>query len=210
MSKANNLTEFLTDVADAIRYSAEKTETINPQSFSDEIKKLKLSEVPVSLTSGVMLSGDNLDRVRIKQNRLITAINGTVIDGETVYKITQQINDNDNSSIDTIFYTKEGDAGDYYYVLSSIDNFLNKIVPLITFTIAGTTYTAESGMTFETWMASEYNTSDFRKYEDDYRIWSKSLISVVAYNDSSSVSYTETIIPNYEYKTKRIGGGGSN
>ena len=127
MSKANNLTEFLTDVADAIRYSAEKTETINPQSFSDEIRKLRLSEVPVSLTSGVMLSGDNLDRVGIKQKRLTAAINGTVIDGETVYKITQQINDDDNSSTDTIFYTKEGDAGNYHYVLSSIDNFLNKI-----------------------------------------------------------------------------------
>lgn len=127
MSKANNLTEFLTDVADAIRYSAEKTGVINPQDFSDEIKKLKLSNVPVNLTSGVMLSGDNLDKVRIKQIRLITAINETVIDGETVYKITQQINDDDNSSTDTIFYTKEGDAGNYYYVLSSIDNFLNKI-----------------------------------------------------------------------------------
>lgn len=127
MSKANNLTEFLTDVADAIRYSAETTEPINPQSFSDEIKKLKLSGIEVNLTSGVMLSDANLSKMKIKQSRLITAISGTIIDGETVYKVTQQINDDDNSSTDTIFYTKEGDAGNYYYVLSSIDNYLNKI-----------------------------------------------------------------------------------
>lgn len=127
MSKANNLTEFLTDVADAIRYSAETSKSMNPQTFSDEIRKLKLTGIEVSLTSGVMLSGDNLDKVRLKQTRLSHAINGTVINGEKVYKVTQQINDDDSSYLDTLFYTKEGDAAGYYYVLSNLDNYLNKV-----------------------------------------------------------------------------------
>ncbi|MBO7211654.1 MAG: hypothetical protein J6V44_11720 [Methanobrevibacter sp.] len=100
---------------------------MNPQTFSDEIRKLKLTGIEVSLTSGVMLSGDNLDKVRLKQTRLSHAINGTVINGEKVYKVTQQINDDDSSYLDTLFYTKEGDAAGYYYVLSNLDNYLNKV-----------------------------------------------------------------------------------
>lgn len=216
MSKANNLTEFLTDVADAIRYSAEKTETINPQSFSDEIRKLKLSEVPVSLTSGVMLSGDNLDRVGIKQKRLTAAINGTVIDGETVYKITQQINDDDNSSTDTIFYTKEGDAGKYYYVLSSIDNFLNKVssVSLITFSIASRsdssqfkTYQAEEGMTWEEFLNSEYDKTS-PVSGDNLTIMQYNNADVVC-TASTGVDWDRYIIdtPSIQYKTDVIVNG---
>jgi hypothetical protein len=125
MSKVNNLTDFLTDVADAIRYSADSTSAINPQNFSNEIRKFKLSGIEVDLTSGATISGDNLDKIRLKQQRLSHAINGTVINGETVYKITYQVED--DNSVDTIFYTKEGDAAGYYYVLSNLDNFLNKI-----------------------------------------------------------------------------------
>ena len=43
MSKENNLTDFLTDVADAIREKKGTTEKINPQDFSDEIKSIKTS-----------------------------------------------------------------------------------------------------------------------------------------------------------------------
>lgn len=38
MSKTDNLTDFLTDVADAIREKKGSTEKINPQNFSDEIR----------------------------------------------------------------------------------------------------------------------------------------------------------------------------
>lgn len=38
MSKQDNLTDFLTDVADAIREKKGTTEKINPQDFSDEIR----------------------------------------------------------------------------------------------------------------------------------------------------------------------------
>ena len=40
MSKQDNLTDFLVDVADAIREKKGSTEKINPQNFSDEIKNL--------------------------------------------------------------------------------------------------------------------------------------------------------------------------
>ena len=43
MSKENNLTDFLTDVADAIREKKGTTDKINPQDFSDEIKGIKTS-----------------------------------------------------------------------------------------------------------------------------------------------------------------------
>lgn len=43
MSKENNLTDFLTDVADAIREKKGTADKINPQDFSDEIKGIKTS-----------------------------------------------------------------------------------------------------------------------------------------------------------------------
>lgn len=41
MSKQNNLTDFLTDVADAIREKKGTTEKINPQDFSEEIRSIE-------------------------------------------------------------------------------------------------------------------------------------------------------------------------
>lgn len=40
MAKTNNLTDFLTDVAGAIRAKKGTTGTINPQDFSDEIASI--------------------------------------------------------------------------------------------------------------------------------------------------------------------------
>lgn len=41
MSKQDNLTDFLTDVADAIREKKGSSEKINPQNFSEEIRSIK-------------------------------------------------------------------------------------------------------------------------------------------------------------------------
>ena len=41
MGKINNLTDFLTDVADAIREKKGTTDLINPQDFSDEIRNIE-------------------------------------------------------------------------------------------------------------------------------------------------------------------------
>lgn len=48
MSKENNLTDFLTDVADAIREKKGTTDKINPQDFSDEISKIPSSDEVVA------------------------------------------------------------------------------------------------------------------------------------------------------------------
>lgn len=44
MSKQNNLTDFLTDVANAIRTKKGTTDPINPQNFSAEIASISGSE----------------------------------------------------------------------------------------------------------------------------------------------------------------------
>lgn len=128
MSKENNLTDFLTDVADAIRYSASTSVPINPQNFSDEIKKLKFGTNAVSLTSENTISGDDLNNIQEKQRYLLEAINNTIIDGETVYKINQQVNTANTLYLDTVFYTQEGDQNGYYYVLNGVDQYLSKVI----------------------------------------------------------------------------------
>lgn len=207
MSKADNLTDFLTDVADAIRYSSEKSDKIQAQEFSNEIRKFKLSGIEVSLTSGATISGDNLDKIKLKQQRLSHAINGTVIDGETVYKITYQVED--DNSVDTIFYTKEGDAAGYYYVLGSLDNFLNKVTEtsVISFTVEDTSYTAINGMTWEDWINSEYNINGFDV--DDFGCVSSDSGRPVIRNTGQFCLSSDKIIANYNYSTSYTAGGGS-
>lgn len=46
MSKQDNLTDFLTDVADAIREKKGSSEKINPQNFSEEIRSIESGEKP--------------------------------------------------------------------------------------------------------------------------------------------------------------------
>ena len=55
MSKTDNLTDFLTDLANAIRTVKGTTELINPQDFADEI--LALSSATVAPAVGVNLRG---------------------------------------------------------------------------------------------------------------------------------------------------------
>lgn len=65
MAKNNNLTDFLTDVANAIREKDGSTGTINPQDFSDKIKAIQAyqgtatptkSEQTINPTSGKYFS----------------------------------------------------------------------------------------------------------------------------------------------------------
>lgn len=75
-------------------------------------------------------------------------------------------------------------------------------VNLISFTIDGTTYQAEEGMTWEEWVESEYNTGGY----------TKSVIVIVAPNgwhiEGEYVS--SEIISGKAYKTVYGGGGGPN
>jgi hypothetical protein len=48
MAKTDNLTDFLTDVADAIREKKGTTEKINPQNFSEEIRGIETGGIPTA------------------------------------------------------------------------------------------------------------------------------------------------------------------
>lgn len=61
MSKANNLTDFLTDVADAIRAKKNTTAKINPQDFSSEIASISGGDV--RLQSKIVMPGKNAQTI---------------------------------------------------------------------------------------------------------------------------------------------------
>ena len=54
MAKNNNLTDFLTDVANAIRTKKGTTGTINPQNFSSEIASISTNAVTEVATAAAM------------------------------------------------------------------------------------------------------------------------------------------------------------
>lgn len=57
MSKQDNLTEFLTGVADAIREKKESSELINPQDFENEIRSI---ETGIDTSDGTATNDDIL------------------------------------------------------------------------------------------------------------------------------------------------------
>lgn len=63
MSKGNNLTDFLTDVANAIRNKKGSTATINPQNFSAEIRSIQgdIKSTYYELSEGDSVSWNTLD-----------------------------------------------------------------------------------------------------------------------------------------------------
>lgn len=87
MAKNNNLTDFLTDVANAIREKDGTTGTINPQNFSDKIKAIQ---------TGVDTSDGNIEPTTVLKgykgyakgvavNGAIETYDGTVEDVNVVY-----------------------------------------------------------------------------------------------------------------------------
>ena len=66
MAKTDNLTDFLTNIADAIRTVEGSTNAINPQDFEAKITALKLS-VPVEISTDAemeaVLTSDNVGKV---------------------------------------------------------------------------------------------------------------------------------------------------
>ena len=66
MAKTDNLTDFLTNIADAIRTAEGSTDAINPQDFEAKITALKLS-VPIEISTDAgmeaVLTSDNVGKV---------------------------------------------------------------------------------------------------------------------------------------------------
>lgn len=98
---------------------------MTPQDFSNEIRSFAI-ESSLDADAGNTMSDEELIAIRAKQRLLSGAITDTVIDGETVYKITSQQNESNDTYLDLFLYTKEGDAAGYYYTFNSVDKYLNK------------------------------------------------------------------------------------
>ena len=96
MAKNNNLTDFLTDVATAIRTKKGTTGAINPQNFSSEIESIETgitpsgkktitntNETDVTNFATAQVVDDNLVASNIKKNVSILGITGTLEEGIT-------------------------------------------------------------------------------------------------------------------------------
>lgn len=86
--------------------------------------------------------------------------------------------------------------------------YFKVVKPLITFTIAGTTYQAESGMTWGEWVDSDYNTAGW--YIADERVYRSSGSGYVYYSVDNTVHgklLDEGIMENFAYGTWAVGGG---
>lgn len=70
---------------------------------------------------------------------------------------------------------------------------------LITFTIAGTSYQAEEGMTWAEWIASSYNTAGYIIMYGN-QVYDKSAKNVVCDTGGNSVNTSQTITSGYAYK----------
>ena len=157
----------------------------------------------VELTE-VIYAGVNLDIVKVKKG---TAEAVTVFEKITQLATPQNVTaDGTTVSWDTV------ENATSYAVLADGSEIgtVQAAANLISFTIAGTSYQAEEGMTWEQWVNSSYNT-------DGYIITgaSNNYIGIVdmyvVMNDATqTVEKTDKIISSYHYKHVYSSGGGAN
>lgn len=136
MAKNNNLTDFLTDLANTIRTKKGYASTVklNPQNFSSEISSISTSTpgawsdyitinsnkgVPLVKTSGTFSTSDKLDSINVNAANMntINLTNGGII---------ATINaDGQNTKIQNIHLTNRGYVGNIYVNTESYINNIN-------------------------------------------------------------------------------------
>lgn len=118
---------------------------------------------------------------------------GDIIDDVNVNYATTAYVDDKVANISLTDYATtayvDGLVGDINSILESI---INGGVSLITFTIAGTEYQAEEGMTWEEWCNSEYNTSNYILAQQN--VWANSSRYV------NNATYSDIILNNGVYE----------
>lgn len=123
MAKTDNLTDFLTDIADTIRAKKGITDKINPQNFSKEIAEI-ISDNPVDLSTDeemlTMLTAENEGAVY-----RFTGVSPSYINGE-IYRViadTTKFPDGYNYYMIIQHKTSYSTVSGYYIVLSNNATF---------------------------------------------------------------------------------------
>ncbi len=89
MSKQDNLTDFLADVADAIREKKGSSEKINPQNFSEEIKNLPSGSSPFAVDFGEEIASGNPTFINALQEDIdyYNEVKAMIASGESISDI---------------------------------------------------------------------------------------------------------------------------
>lgn len=195
MAKNNNLTDFLTDVADAIREKDGTTGTINPQDFSDKIKAIQ---------TGVDTSDGNIEPTTVLKgykgyakgvavNGAIETYDGTFEDVSTIRQIPitktadnySQISGLKKDKIYTVFWQNEIDAPEVRFIIryqnGSWTNVKSQTEDSVTFWVNSGNYFTEwrNGAVYEA--DKELTVDDFWTPTTGYTALTNSFTQTLAY-----------------------------
>jgi len=158
MAKNNNLTDFLTDIADAIRSKTQTTETINPQDFSDKISSIQtgIDTSKGTITAGTVLKG----YIGYSQDaEVIGAIETYNGETEDVVILTWYLNDDPtNGSIDVTINFTSNNTSYSRIVCVGEGSPTRRGLEYDSTVVAGADYIQESG---SHWVDEAYRTITF-------------------------------------------------